>query len=224
MIVPASDVPRMFVVAAAEQLAEFRPRVERGQRHVRGDEPFALVFDERRQIGALLRVERDVAMAEKEDRVHVRQARTTAGRRAGRHQRLFGDDVRDRCGCRCRRRRTRSPRRSITRERVRGRVVLRDAVARVGPGQHRLCAVRTRAGPPRPPRPPCPRPPARWLRAAALRQRERDESSSPAPPRESCRRRRRRPRTDGRPSRGTSSARLCAHAGELGLPQLPAGA
>ena len=46
--------PRMAVVAGAEQLAELRPRLERGQRRVRRDESLALVAHERQQLGLLL--------------------------------------------------------------------------------------------------------------------------------------------------------------------------
>src|SRR5678815_2830509 len=63
----AGGVPRMLVVATAEQSAELRPAFKRGQRHVRGNEPFALIVDERRELGALLRIERHIAMSHEED-------------------------------------------------------------------------------------------------------------------------------------------------------------
>src|ERR1051326_9366869 len=84
----------MVVVAAADQIAEFRPSLKSGKRDVRPDETLALIVHEGGQLGALLRIERDVSVAHEENRVDVRQARAAACRLPGRHQRLSGNDVR----------------------------------------------------------------------------------------------------------------------------------
>ena len=80
------DAPRMLVEAAAEHLAELRPREERRRRRMRRHEPLPVVAHEREQIGALLRREVDLADAEEEDRVEVVQVANVellAGRDAG---------------------------------------------------------------------------------------------------------------------------------------------
>ena len=108
---------------------------------MRRDEPFPIVFDERQQVGLLLLVELDLAVAEEEDRVDVGQARAAAGRLAGRPQRVLRDDVRVGAdvavvGARL----VAEP--LDHRHRVRHRVVLRDAVPGVGPDQQRLARLR----------------------------------------------------------------------------------
>ena len=147
----------MAVVAAAEQLAELGPGVEGGHRGVRGDEALAVVADELQQVELLLIVDRHVAMAEEEDGVGHPQVRPAAGRLAGGALRLHRGDVRigadegvvD----------ARVVAEPLDhRQRVRHRVVLLDAVAGVGPGQHHLAGPRPSrrtagraAAPPAPP-------------------------------------------------------------------------
>jgi hypothetical protein len=132
------------VVARAEQLAEFRPVEKRRRCRVRRDEALAIVLHEREQIGLLLRIQRHVPMAEKEDRIHIGQVGTAAGRLAVGHQRMFRDDVG--VGANERVVEARLVAESLDdRQRVRDGVVLRDAVARVGPGEHGLARAWGRA-------------------------------------------------------------------------------
>src|SRR4051794_2856422 len=80
------DVPGMLVEAAAEHVAEFRPREEGGGSRMRRNETLAVVTDEREQIGALFRSQIDLAHAEEEDGIEVIQVareELLAGRDAG---------------------------------------------------------------------------------------------------------------------------------------------
>ena len=61
----------MFVEAAAEHLAELRPREERGRARMRRHEPLPVVFHEREEISALFRRQIDLSDAEEKDRVEV---------------------------------------------------------------------------------------------------------------------------------------------------------
>ena len=56
---------------------------------MRGDESLPFILHERQQVGLLLVVELDLAMAEEEDRVDIGKARPAARRLAGRLQRLL---------------------------------------------------------------------------------------------------------------------------------------
>ena len=69
----------MLIEGAAQHFAELRPVHQRRQRHVRGDEAFAIVMHELQQIGLLSGIDRNFAMPHKEDRVHVSQIRSAAG-------------------------------------------------------------------------------------------------------------------------------------------------
>src|SRR5215204_2873081 len=88
----ALRMPWVSVVAAAQQLAKLRPRLERRQRCVRRDEALA-VAHERGQFLLLGLINRHVAMPEEEDRVGHRQAWTAARRLAGGALRLIRNDV-----------------------------------------------------------------------------------------------------------------------------------
>ena len=55
----------MLVEAAAEHLAELRPGEERRRRRMRRHEPFAVVLDEREQVGALLAATRSISRTPK---------------------------------------------------------------------------------------------------------------------------------------------------------------
>ena len=127
----------MIVVACANQVAELGPRLEGRKSDVRRDETLSLITNERCQLGSLLRIERDVTMSEKDDRIDIGEARSTAGGAACCHQRFVGNDVGIGTDVG-----VVSPRLIAEpldhRERVRCRIVLRDAVARVSPREDRF--------------------------------------------------------------------------------------
>ena len=129
----------MVLELASQHFAEFGPRHQRGQGDVGGDEAFAVVMHELQQVGLLLVVDGHLAMAHEEDGVDVAEAGAAAGGLAGGHQRLVRCDVGIGADVGV-------PEAGFVAEaldggqRVGDRVVLGDAVARVGPGQHYLAA------------------------------------------------------------------------------------
>jgi hypothetical protein len=130
----------------AQEFVKFRPRPERRGAGVAGDEALAMVMDELQEIGLLLGVGWDLAVAKEKDGVHVGEAGTAARRLSGRHQRVVRNDVgigaypgvvetgfvADALDC-C--------------ESVSDGFVLCDAVPGVGPGENGFpsCAVRSAA-------------------------------------------------------------------------------
>jgi hypothetical protein len=135
---------RMTVEAGAKQLAELRPGFQCGQPDVRRDEALAVVPDEGQQLGLLFVLERHCPMPHEEDRVDVVEIGAAARRFSGGLLRRLRDDVGigadvgivgpgfiaeplDDC------------------KGVRDGIVLRLAVACIGPGENRLAHTR---GPP----------------------------------------------------------------------------
>src|SRR5690348_8118331 len=70
--------PWVLIESPAKHISEFRPIQKRRRSHVRGDESFTVVMNKFQQIGLLLCIDRDLTMPQKENRIHVRQARPTA--------------------------------------------------------------------------------------------------------------------------------------------------
>src|ERR1700730_11227912 len=108
------------------------------------DESLPVLFHERQEVGLLLGIQRHFAVAQEKDAVHVVQAWPAAGRLPVRRQRMLRDDVgvgADVCVVQTR---------LVTEalddgQGMRDRVVLRDAVPRVGPCEHDLANAWTTA-------------------------------------------------------------------------------
>ncbi len=125
---------RVSVEARPDQLAELRPGLERGQTDVRCHEAMA-VANELQELVLLRRIERHIAMAGKENRVHVGEVRSATGGRAVGLLRALRNDVRVGAD-------ERVPHAGLVaepldgRQRMADRIVLRLAVAGVGPREH----------------------------------------------------------------------------------------
>ena len=132
----------MPIVAGADHLQKLRPRLERRQPRVRRDESLPIVLHEREEVSFLRGVEVNLAVTQEEDRVDVGEARAAACWFSIGHLRVPRDDVR--VGADVGVERTRLVSETFDhRERVRRRIVLRNAVARVGPCEHRFGRPRT---------------------------------------------------------------------------------
>ncbi len=104
---------------------------------MRGHKPFAVVVDELQQVSLLLVVNRHFAMPHEEDRVDIVEAGAAAGRLPGSHLRMVGSDVG--IGANVGVPQTRFVAEPFDDGQcMRYRIVLRDAVACVGPRQHHL--------------------------------------------------------------------------------------
>ena len=83
----------MVLELSAQHLPELRPRHQRGQRHMRGDEALAIVVHELQQILLLLVVDRHFPVPHEEDRIHVAETRSPARRLPGGHRGLVRSDI-----------------------------------------------------------------------------------------------------------------------------------
>src|SRR5262249_2924773 len=134
----------MLIVSSSQHLAKFRPGRQRGQSDMSRDESFAVIMNKLQQIRFLLLIQLNLAVSHEKDGVRHCEARTTARRLPGGHHWMIGNDI-GVCPDKC------VPKtRFITepfddRQGVRSRVVLRDAIASVGPRQYDLACPRRSA-------------------------------------------------------------------------------
>src|SRR4051812_23254661 len=130
-------------VGRAQHLAEFRPRLERRQASVCGDESLTAPH-KCQQLSLLLLVDRHVAMAEKENAVDVAQTRAAACRGTVGLLCLIENDVR--VGTNVGVPQARLVSQSLDKgQRVRGEGMLRLTIARIGPGKDGFAYARLRA-------------------------------------------------------------------------------